>query len=107
MGRKAATRSTLGRATTAARGVGRSVRQEQDIGRAQETLQSHAARLQELEAELQSEMEEVRAQFDPLTEELETVVVRPKKKDISADLVALAWTPHWVGAEGERTPAWE
>jgi hypothetical protein len=61
--------------------------------------------LRELESEFETEMEEVRLEYDPTLEELETVYVRPKKKDISVNLLALAWAPHWKGAGGEAVEA--
>jgi hypothetical protein len=53
MGRRAVSLSTLGRATTAARGVGRSAKATQDVAKAQERLQEAQAELAALEAELQ------------------------------------------------------
>jgi hypothetical protein len=107
VGRKAVSRSSLGRATTAARGVSRSMREAQDVDRARATLEVKRQRLAELEAEFEAETEEIREGFNPLAEELETVVVRPKKKDIAVNLVALAWAPHWEAEGGAGTPAWE
>ncbi|UCC48516.1 MAG: ATP-binding protein [Gemmatimonadota bacterium] len=107
VGRKTVSRSSLGRATTAARGVSRSMKEAQDVERARATLEAQRQRLAALEADFQAETEEIRASFDPLAEELETVVVRPKKKDITVNLVALAWAPHWETQDGASLPAWE
>ncbi|KPK75420.1 MAG: ATP-binding protein [Gemmatimonas sp. SM23_52] len=107
VGRKAVSRSSLGRATTAARGVSRSMREAQDVDRARATLEVKRQRLAALEAEFEAETEGIREGSDPLAEELETVVVRPKKKDIAVNLVALAWAPHWQAEGGAATPAWE
>jgi hypothetical protein len=107
LGRKAVSRSSLGRATTAARGVSRSMKEKQDVELAMETLERHRQALQELEAEFEADTEELREKYDPSLEELETVAVRPKKKDIAVKMVALAWAPHWEAADGELTPAWE
>ena len=52
VGRKAVSYSSLGRATTAARGASRIMKESQDIKRAQETVASYQQRLQELEAYL-------------------------------------------------------
>ncbi len=59
----------------------------------------------ELESEFETEMEEVRLKYDPALEEMETVHVRLKKKDISVNLLALAWAPHWLGAGDEVVQA--
>ncbi len=105
VGRKMTSRSSVGRATTAARGVGRSMQQAQDVDRAREKLEARVQKLRDLEAEFESEMEDVRERYDPDVEELETVIVRPKKKDIAVKLVALAWAPHWLGEGGEVVEA--
>ena len=55
-GRKAVSLSTLGRATTAARGVGRSVKETEDVGRAQQRQQEAERELKALEAELAEEI---------------------------------------------------
>jgi hypothetical protein len=106
LGRKAMGRSSVGRATTAARGVGRSMRQAQDVDRARATVEATVQRLADLEAEFEAETEAVRERYDPALEDLETVVVRPKKKDIAVKLVGLAWAPHWQRG-GEVAAAWE
>ena len=55
-GRKALSASTLGRATTAARGVGRSMKESQDVARAGETVAAVQAQIQELEASLNADI---------------------------------------------------
>ena len=107
VGRKTVSYSSLGRATTAARGASRIMKESQDIKRAQETVASHQQRLQELDTSFKSEMEALAAKIDPLTEELEQVSVRPAKKDISVRLTTLVWMPHWQSPEGKLSPAWE
>jgi hypothetical protein len=106
-GRKAASRSSMGRATTAARGVSRSMKESQDVDRARETVESHKQKLEALEADFLAETEKVKERFDPQSAELESVVVRPKKKDIAVRMVGLGWAPYWETAEGGSTPAWE
>jgi hypothetical protein len=104
-GRKVGSRSNIGRATTAMRGVSRSMNERGDIERAEDTVETLQARLKEMEAEFQAESEGLAARIDPLTEELETVTIRPKKADIAVQLVALAWAPHWEDEQGGAEPA--
>jgi hypothetical protein len=106
VGRKAVSYSSLGRATTAARGASRIMKESQDIKRAQETVATYQERLQELDASFKSEMEALATKIDPLTEDLEQVSVRPTKKDIDVRLTTLAWMPHWQSPDGKMTPAW-
>jgi hypothetical protein len=107
LGRKTLSRTSLGRATTAARGVGRTMKEAGDITRAKETVAAKQQELQELDAEFREEIEALKDRFDPMVEELEDIEVRPLKKDIAVGLVSLAWVPHWEDAQGNRTPAWE
>jgi hypothetical protein len=105
LGRKAVSASTLGRATTAARGAGRVLKERQDVGRARETAAALQQQLTDLEAQFQAETEMLRAD-DASTEPLETVTVRPTKQHITVRLVALCWIPSWQTADGTLTPAW-
>ncbi|UCF21063.1 MAG: ATP-binding protein, partial [Gemmatimonadota bacterium] len=63
LGRKAISRSSLSRATTAARGVSRSMKEKQDVEQALETLEAQRQKLQELEAEFEAEMEGLRQKY--------------------------------------------
>jgi hypothetical protein len=107
MGRKAVSTSTLGRATTAARGVSRSMKESQDIGRAEDNVEVLQQRLAEMNADLEAQVAELQSSADPLTEELETIAIKPKKTGISVQLCALVWAPYWRDAQGTATPAWE
>ena len=107
LGRKAVSVSSLGRATTAVRGVGRSMKEQQDVGRAAESVEVLQGHLAELEAELQSETQALEAKLDAQSEQFETISVKPKKTNISVQLVALAWAPFWRDETGEATSAWE
>jgi hypothetical protein len=93
MGRKALSSTTLGRATTAARGVSRAMKQQEDVGRVEETVESLQKQLAALEEEFRSETATLESKIDPQNEDLETFSVRPKKSGISVQLVALAWAP--------------
>ncbi|HUP00814.1 MAG TPA: ATP-binding protein [Gemmatimonadota bacterium] len=99
-------RSTIGRATTAARGVGRSMRQAEDVARAREKAAAVREEVAALEAELQGELDELEQKLDPLAEELERVVVRPRRKDVTVELVALGWLPFRSDKAAGATPAW-
>ncbi len=93
LGRKAISATNIGRATTAARGAGRTMKQAGDIGRAKDNVAAIDAQIAELASELQAELDQRAAAMDPMTEKLESLSLRPKKSDISVKLVALAWSP--------------
>src|SRR5262249_19640972 len=104
LGRKTISISNIGRATTAARGAGRVLKEHEDVARAQETVAAVQQALAALDAELQAEVTALEARAEP--QRLETVPVRPKKTDVRVRLCALAWTPHWRDHAGALTPAW-
>jgi hypothetical protein len=92
VGRKALS-TTIGRATTAARGVSRAMRQQEDVGRVEDTVEALQQQLVALEEEFRLETGELESKLDPLSEKLESLSVAPKKSGISVQLVALAWAP--------------
>ena len=106
-GRKTASLSTLGRATTAARGVSKTMKESSDVGRAQETVEAVNQQLADLDAQLKIETEAIQQGSDPQTEELEKVSLKPTKANISVKLLSLVWAPHWRDAQGQLTSAWE
>jgi hypothetical protein len=107
MGRKTVSLSTLGRATTAVRGVGRSMKESADVGRAQDNVESIAQKLADLDQEFKDETAKLERSFDPQTEELGKVSLKPTKTNISVKFLTLAWAPYWHDARGNATPAWE
>jgi hypothetical protein len=107
LGRKSISASTLGRATTAVRGAGRTLKESQDIGRAEENVAALNQQLSELNAEFEAESRALESRTDPLTETLEQVVLRPKKADVTVSLVILAWAPHWRSPNGSVVPAYQ
>jgi hypothetical protein len=105
-GRKAISGTSLGRATTAARGVSRSMEQRKDIDRAKDTAEAIQKQMKDLQDQFDSEVAALQSKIDPMTEELQTLAVRPKKTDISVQLLALVWAPYWVDAQGVANQAW-
>jgi len=106
LGRKTVSVGNIGRAAATARGVARSMKESTDVTRANETVEAVQQQLQELNAQLESEIAQLTATSDPATEKFETLALKPKKKDISVKLVALVWTPHLVKPGGRPEPAW-
>jgi len=105
-GRKTLSSSTIGKATTTARGMGRTMKESQDIDRARETLAAAQQQKADLEAQAQAEIAELGGSFDPVGEALETMTLRAKRPDLNVQLVALAWVPVWMDADGRLTPAY-
>ena len=105
MGRKTVSRSSMGQATSAVRGMSRTMKEGKDVDRAEENVDALQQQLVALEAELQEEIQSLTAQWDIETIPLETLHVRPKKSNISTKLVSLAWVPYWAETNGQQTPA--
>jgi len=92
MGRKTLSATNINRAASAARTIGRIRKESGDVGRAGETVEAIQQQIDDLQAQIQSEIEQVQSAGDPLKEELESLAIKPKKTNINVQLVALAWT---------------
>ena len=93
LGRKAVSASTLGRATTAARGMERMGRESQDVTRANENVAALKTQLAELEVAMQADLQAVTTEWDLTNEPFDRVLVKPKRGGVSVQLVALVWVP--------------
>ena len=91
-GRKAVSTGTLGRATTAARGMGRSMKEASDVKRASESVEAVQQQIQELEDAVREETQAIAARFDadPV---LDKVTLAPKRGQVTVQFVALGWDP--------------
>jgi hypothetical protein len=92
LGRKAISASTLGRATTAARGMSRTMKESADVERANESVDAVQKQIQDLDEQARQETQTIAADYDrPPT--LEQVTLLPKRGQVSVQLVALGWDP--------------
>jgi len=101
LGRKSVSAGSI---TTVARGAGRVAQQHDDVKRAEENVTRLQAQLTELEASFAQDAAGMGAD-GAATEQLDSVLIRPKKADIDVTLVTLAFAPHWQDAGGTLTPA--
>ncbi len=90
MGRKAISMSTLGRATTAARGVSRSMKESQDIAGAEERVRSAEASSPHSKQSSRAEIAQIEATASAAVP-TETLNIKPKRGGIDVRLFALAW----------------
>lgn len=105
LGRKVVSAGNLGKAATTARGVGRTMKESQDVARAQENAAAVQEQLAQLERTFEQEMGELATRFDAAAEPFERIAMRPRKTDIQVRRAVLAWVPYWRGPDGE-VPAW-
>src|SRR5690606_22153439 len=90
-GRKLGSASNLGRATTAARGVGRIADERGDVARAQEGLEALREQLAGLERELAEELARLEEPRDAATLALEERLAAPRKSDLDVRPLVLMW----------------
>ncbi|MFN0149686.1 MAG: helicase HerA domain-containing protein [bacterium] len=90
-GRKIASTGNVGRATTAARGMGRAAREREDAARAEESVDDLRARLAEIEAQIEADLATAAGPVDPASIALEPLEIRPRKSDISVTRVGILW----------------
>ncbi|HUQ71143.1 MAG TPA: ATP-binding protein, partial [Planctomycetaceae bacterium] len=106
-GRKLASTTNLTRAATSARSAGRALEQRQDVGQANENIETLKQQLIDLNEAFETETAKLQdgTAADGLV--FDEVLIKPKKTDITVTKVVLAWTPWIVTAAGDSTPAWE
>ena len=107
LGRKAVSRSSMGKAASTIRGISRSRKESQDIERAGENVEAYKQQLADLETEFTQDAEDLAAQLQIKAETLETVTIRPKKSNITVELLGIGWVPFWQDLQGHRRSAWE
>lgn len=92
-GRKVASAGNLGKATTAARGVGRTMREEADVRRAEKNLADLKAQLAELEGTIEAELAGLEAAVPPPDRAFGTLEIRPKRSHVTPERILLVWRP--------------
>jgi hypothetical protein len=90
-GRKTFGSSTVGRATTAARGFGRTTREQEEVDTARRELSERQAEVETIERQLAEETAALRATVEPQSLPLERLELRPKRAGVEVVRVRLAW----------------
>lgn len=105
LGKKVISAGSVGKATTAARGASRSMKESSDVGRAEENCEAIRAQMQALQTEFETAAAELAASDTLAPDLIETLQVKPKKTDIAVRTVVLTWMPHTKTGD-TLTPAW-
>ncbi len=105
LGRKTLSVTNLNRARTALRSGSRTVKERQDVGSAQQQLESAKKQLADAEAEFQEDTEKLEASAAPEALTVVEFTVPPRKSDIAVGNLLLAWTPWRTGPDGVPAPA--
>ncbi|MEX1128734.1 MAG: DUF87 domain-containing protein [Vicinamibacterales bacterium] len=91
-GRKALSRGTLGRATTAARGMGRSMKEKDDVKRAAANVAALRRQLEAFDESVREETQAIAARYQGAPE-IEAITIAPKRGQVAVQFVALGWDP--------------
>jgi len=92
-GRKMFSATNAGRMGTSIRSATRAMKERQDIGHSQDTVEAYRQRLADLEQQFEAETAAVAEQFEAENIPIEPVELRPKKADISVSRVGILWSP--------------
>lgn len=106
LGNRRSYSGTVGRASTAARSMGRAAKEQQDVHQAQESVERLQQQMRDLDADFAAEMSELEGKFDAGNAKLSELTISPKKANITVPLLAFAWAPYWKLANGTIAPAW-
>jgi len=90
-GRRSTTEKAVAAAGKAIGSISRARKESGDVDRAEDTVESVNERIKELEAEVQSQIDQIPATGQ--AEVLETIDLKAKKTGITLKLVALVWSP--------------
>jgi hypothetical protein len=85
-------RKTFGGISKTTRDMGRSMKKKRESEYAKENLQSLQQEKQRLESQFQTEVNIFDAKINPITENLESIMITPSKTNILVRFVALVWT---------------
>jgi hypothetical protein len=107
LGRKAVSTSSATRFGTAVKSAGRMRKESMDVARAQEMAAAIKHEISELDERLQSDIGSLDATFDPASEELEEVSIKPQSKNITLEVFGLTWMPYRKDAGGRLAPDWQ
>lgn len=93
LGRSTVSATTIGRAATTMRGATRTTAKKVDVEQARENIAAAAGKCQQIEDELETLLEQVRAHNDSASIEISRIDIRPRKTDITVSAFGIAWMP--------------
>jgi hypothetical protein len=106
VGKKKISVTNVSRASSAVKSVGRVGKQQADVAKASESVESIGQQILDLETELQGEIKKLSGGVDATTVNLETVQVTAKSTDLSVKVFGLVWLPYRKNDQGALIPDW-
>jgi hypothetical protein len=92
-GKRKMSSSLLSKGRMAASSYGRASKQSDDVRRAEMKVEDLRGELADLESVMRDELDILVGRFDPMRLVLETLQIKPYKKDIDIQSVSLLWVP--------------
>lgn len=83
----------------------RVVREQRDVGRAEEKVEGLVSDLYDLEAEMEAALIDVAAEHGSERYPVETVEAAPSAREVKIDFCGLVWVPYWFGPGDSRRRA--
>ena len=84
----------------AARSASRLSKEKKDIARAKEKTVEIQSRIKDLEAQLNDQINDLTNKFDPMADNLQKIIIRPKKNDILQRYFGFLWVPFFHSNAG-------
>ena len=106
MGRKVISASSTSRVSSAMRSASQVKKERMDVARALERVASLQQQIADLEARFQADLDKLEDAYDPQSEQLSTITIKPKARDITLELFGLAWAPYRQEGDGQQVPDW-
>lgn len=105
-GRKLTSATNISKAATTIRSASRVASERQDVSQAEESVEVIQQRINDLNAQFQSESTALVEQASADNLKLEEVSISPKKTDVTVIQLTLCWTPWTLDAKGTAQQAW-
>jgi hypothetical protein len=106
LGRRTVSAGSVSRMGTAVKSAGRIQKEKMDVVRAQETSDGICRQIATLEEQLQEDLRKLDASYDPGSESLKEIRIKPKAQDVSLEVFGLLWLPFRTGAAGRESRDW-
>ncbi len=106
LGRRTVSAGSVSRMGTAAKSAGRMQQEKMDVVRAQENADAIRQQMAVLEEQLREDIRKLDASYDPGSEPLKEVRIKPKAKDITLEVFGLLWLPYRIDAAGRESHDW-
>ncbi|MBN2293089.1 MAG: ATP-binding protein [Pirellulales bacterium] len=106
-GRKLASAANVGRAKSSIKSIGSAAKQRDDVKLAQKKLDGYQKQLADLEEQFAADRDKINKDFRPESIDLESLSLKPLKKDLCTESLRVVWMPWNVDSSGMAEPAYK